>query len=154
MDWRKAVRVIGQHVFVGGVVRGLVPHIDWPQRGQKSRQHEAPTGSYGDIIGGVSGTCVGTEQPVVVFRNGLTECCRTPNRSVGMILRQHVDVCDPRRCTRHGTHFRLTLAEIAPVGIAVGETQLHRFGDDVDHAHVGYFAECAVTASTRQSIQP
>src|SRR5262249_30524760 len=71
----------------------------------------------------------------------LAQLERAAHGPVRVILRQDAEVGEARRRALDLPYLGLALTQVAPVGVAVREPELHRLGHDVDHTHVRDRAE-------------
>jgi len=83
-----------------------------------------------------------------VCRHRLAELVDPFEAPVGVIFGADQDLFDSRWSSLIWSDLGLTLAEVAPVGVAVPEAALVGLVDNEDHSHVGNLAEGAAWRST------
>ena len=66
-----------------------------------------------------------------------TKFRQSVDRPVSVVVRFDRDRGDPLGRLRQRAHLRHPLPEVAPVGVLGGVAEFGRFGDHVDHPHVG-----------------
>jgi len=107
----------------------------------RARQREPSALRDAHVLRAVLRALARAVEPVVVRRDGRAQLVDSAQVSVRVILGADRHRVDALGRAAHRPDFRLALSEIAPVGMTVDEAELHRLGDDEDHAHVGHFAQ-------------
>ena len=124
-------------VFVGGVVGVLVGDARTVcQNGVEAGESQTTAAREADVVRSIF-RLAATVGSVDHVGNGFAHLAAAAHGAVGMVGGVDVDMADAFGGAGHIADFRLALAEVAPVGMAVPESQFGGFVDDPDDAHIG-----------------
>src|SRR4051794_14615453 len=108
--------------------------VHLPQRSHGAGERRPSAAAHADVVFGIAGALVLPVQIVVKLGHGATQLPESRDRGVVLIAGSNLDRSDSGRSTGQLTGLRLSLTQVAPVGMAVAVAPPPRLRHDEDDA--------------------